>query len=253
MLTYINERSLLIQNEDIESCEFKEDSIIKVIKVKTKDNKIYRLAETYTIEHNDCKKHYKINSMLKTKAGVKLIHFELNKTSQFILPLTKLSKASVLYNTYLLNAYLVDNTKDLGVTLSDDNYKLALLYRFDNSLSFSKLDEKLRNIATETLNEVFRDKNYIVYIFDIDKKFNTQIDLIMEGHYKMLDSLTKGIIRNFHISSSQDILFKALYNDDNYRKELSTFYNYPIPKNISLMSSPKQDFENEQLTFNNIR
>jgi hypothetical protein len=250
-LVYLNERTVRILYRDVEKITLLDSSLTRAKSITLYDGTEIDLYSKLTFSlptgiqnmgDKDRTISMQINYIRKNDTGMDLSETELNKTSEYILPLLGLTKSDVLYDKYLLNAYI--KSEKLGIP--DNN--IILVYRnVDSNYFRTKLIGTLENVYFfKRFTHPEYDESYVIFYKNIERH-KEEIDKILKGNYRALTMLTKNQIRDFHVLTKNDTRYKQLYDFPEMRLQMEKHLNTGIPQNMSLISKPVLEEETLQI------
>ncbi len=168
-----------------------------------------------------------------------------NKSKTYIYPLFHKELRLLLFNN-LHNTYLYN---DQGENL------FTLVYRFEEEANkkivgeFFKLNKLIENsgLISDILESSI--KNKIAYVLNIPKEIETSFNFFKEGLYSRFPEKDKYIITKFnqtyYSAFPKEVynITSILFNNPEYREELSKEFGYRIPDSVELSSKPNEELE----------
>lgn len=185
---------------------------------------IYKLKVGFTYEVDGIS--YKLRYIKKINNSFYCYQERPTKTSQFIIPVLGKTYEFYDFNKSFFNGYM-----------SEDLKSIYLLYRFSNTETFIEMEGRL------TKHPYFKQildpsPEWVVIVFNIPQDYLKDVENIMLGSYDKLSPVMKAKIITFHSFTSESKVYKALYNSETLRQEMSEELGYSIPKEINLISKP---------------
>lgn len=204
-----------------------------------------------SIPYNDVvyNTYYIVNYITKIYNFYYFKEFKFLNQNYFLLP--AISNKYNLLNPYFINCY---STIDEKSWINEDNL-LYLVYRFTPTKGYDDCDK----ILTELPNFVdkLKDDRFNIYIVKIPSKYsyvtslylNNKVNNITEWFKSEILNYFKKVIWNKDIElSGNNHVYKLLTDESSLRKEMSTYLNYNIPKEIPLIEKPNKEILTWKMT-----
>lgn len=159
-----------------------------------------------------------------------LFNYDLNKSTNFILPLLipdlTVTRQHLRWTDYC-NCFV--GTEEDG----DYGNHIYLLYRYNGDKSFLDFEKFLTNYKY-FVEKIEVDNFHSLYKFDINPIVIKDYQLILEGKYSSISDFSKKLILNFHFLDNFSPTYKILYKTDDRKLELEKKYEVSIPHDVDL-------------------
>lgn len=170
-----------------------------------------------------------------------------NKSKTYILPML-LSSNFKFYSdftpTQLRGIFIGDQAAEPAI-----ENKILLLYKFKGTTNYFSLENKL---ITHPLFEYYYepDKLHTMYVFKVPDNLEKDYKLFLDWKISSFSNDYKKQVLNFHRQDSNSLVYKILYKDKKYKKELEQNLQTKIDDNSELSSVPVWYIEYYQKEFN---
>jgi len=183
---------------------------------------------------------YRVNKIKKeitessTKSSYKLLNFELNKTSQFIVPLLGLTNDDIYRDRILCNAYIGYLDRDYGKYL-------YLLYRCHDNELFEQVESNLLELDLNIQTE-YSDDSFCLLRLNIPKRFYQDVQTILQGKYSKISKEAKFCIVEYYKANKNSLIHQILYKSPDRRRMLEDVVG-ELPEEAELFSA----FDNREI------
>jgi hypothetical protein len=232
----INPKSLLIQSTlPIEKNYINKYNIDK-IKIDDKSIKLGdKVKVCFSLKGRHYNTYYVVNYMYKEDSNtIKVNEFENNISTTYLLPLLEINSNYLLINENFIGAYVKHH---------EHNYKLGnylyIIYRFMPFEYYSKFANIMSNRENCLLYKKDKDKRFDIFIFELDKKYHKDSNLILDGKFSKISEDSKDRILHFHNQVNEESpLHQILYRGKLRRNELMEILDMDIPEDYELTEKP---------------
>jgi hypothetical protein len=180
---------------------------------------------------------YRINRIDVVGAGSN-IQYELSmaqrtKSSLFLLPMLPGLKRDYMTERVLINAFLAT---------PDDTRCIALLYRFQGSKEFNRLETMLKGLPTfVSMHDV--TKHTVLYVTSVPEECAEDYDLFVKGAYSKMSENFKQRVLRFHECGPESPMGQILYRSEKRKKTLESNLEVTLHPDAEVLSIP--DIEKE--------
>jgi hypothetical protein len=171
---------------------------------------------------------YKVNQIKQSKGGYELIVADRTKSSIFMMPMFTGSQDLFFYNSLFVNAFI-------GIEGQYDC--VGLLYRFSGSSVFLKFEQALKKFKSFKYT-VDPSPYYVLFVFDVPKKFQQDYDNFIRGKYSKLSPELKENILKFHGVDDHSSVGQILYKSKKRRLRLEETIGVTLPIGAELLDIP---------------
>lgn len=206
-----------------------------IVKLECGDT-IIKVGEYFKVKLHNYSNKYKVRSIKKKGEGLySLVSYHRNKTTQYLLPMLRLTQEKLFYNSFFINAYLQLNKKH------DLNGKfIYLTYRFVRGDEYRQA-EKLIKTYPNYYKTIDVSPNLVVYAFIIPQQYYSDVELFKEGKYSRFSLSLKGLISMFNGKLS--IPSKVVNKELSYLQEIEEYFDVTLPKEMELDRIPNMNEE----------
>tara|TARA_Y100001963_G_C6730204_1_gene423485 strand:+ start:483 stop:1241 length:759 start_codon:yes stop_codon:yes gene_type:complete len=173
---------------------------------------------------------YKVNIIEKVIIN-KTIYYDVHmakrtKSSIFVMPMLGGNRNLFFWNKLFTNCFL---------ETPEEKNCIALLYRWSGDPLFVKFEQVLSKFKS------FRakydpDPNYVLFVFNIPKKYKHDYELFKKGKYSQLSKSYKISILDFHNSEPYEEIGQVLYKDPKRRELMEDKLGTTLSDDLELLS-----------------
>ena len=200
----------------------------KIIALKSSDDKGPNFTKGLTIEIK--KRKYKVEIINRYKISNN-IYYDISmakrtKSSTFIFPMLTGNRRLFLWKSLFVNCFL---------HTEEDKNCISLLYRWSSDPVFLKFEKALSKFKSFK-RRYDPSPNYVMFVFDIPKKYKKEYQLFLKGKYSKFSQDYKLHILNFHKLDMDSEVAQILFRSKRRRKALEKKLNCSLPEDSELLS-----------------
>ena len=204
----------------------KEKGIITAL--KSSDPKGIYFDKGLTLEIN--KRQYKVG-IIEEKIIEKNTYYDVSidkrtKSSIFIMPMLTGNRNLFFWSRLFVNCFI--NT-------DEDKNCISLLYRWSSDPLYVKFEKALSKFRTFK-RRYDPSPNYVMFVFDIPKKYLKEYKLFLSGGYSKFSKSYKLTILEFHNLDMYSEAGHILFRHKNRKKALENKLGCELPENSELLS-----------------
>ena len=193
------------------------------------DEVVFPLGNDWTMDFK-----FQINQIKQYDGYIILYSHKRTKSSYFLLPMLGYNRDYFKWDNLFINAY----TEYPEYSESKNKY-LYVVCKYLPLESFNLLEKDMLKLSTFV--EVKQNKDYVVYIHKIEKKFKKDIESFSDGKYSELSDFLKRRVLFFHNTDKESEIGQILYKDERRRKQLEFEFAAKIPKELDLLDKPSTE------------
>jgi hypothetical protein len=191
--------------------------------------KIISIGDDFVTELETVSSPYTVKYIEKVDKNTYILHTNyFNKTSIYILPCLGLTKHDYYYDSYLMNTYIYNYP---------DCNQLILIYRFSSHESYINFEFVVKQ-RTNFIKLIDIDKSFVGMIYEVEDKFISDIQLILQGKYSLISPTLKMRIRSFHGLSGEHKFMDVVNRSEKRRLLLEDLYRVRLSADQELESKP---------------
>jgi hypothetical protein len=180
---------------------------------------------------------YRINriqiSGVQPQVSYDLMMAQRTKSTLFLLPMLPGLKRNYMTERVLINAFLAT---------PDDTRCIALLYRFQGSKEFNRLETMLKGLPTfVSMHDV--TKHTVLYVTSVPEECAEDYDLFVKGAYSKMSENFKQRVLRFHECGPESPMGQILYRSEKRKKTLESNLEVTLHPDAEVLSIP--DIEKE--------